>query len=80
MMARAVGTMSRGAAGNTTSNATPSGIQQGTIGGKARAAGASRPGMRNLNVGDELYLWFLIALEVGAMGWLRHHFRRRHGG
>ena len=30
--------------------------------------------------GDALYLWVLIALELGATYWLRHVFRRRHGG
>lgn len=30
--------------------------------------------------GDELYLWALVLLEVGAIAWLRHAFRRHHGG
>jgi hypothetical protein len=33
-----------------------------------------------LRIGDEGYLWLLIALEVGAMAWLRQAFRRNHGG
>lgn len=30
--------------------------------------------------GDALYLWVLVGLEVGAIAWLRHTFRRSHGG
>lgn len=56
----------------------PSGILNGTPGG--RAAGGGRPGRPQLQLGDEIYLWILVLLEVGAMGWLRHNFRRRHGG
>ena len=72
-MARAIfGTHSR------TSNATPSGIPQGTMGGRSASAGA-RPGLK-LNFGDEVYLWILVALEVLAIGLLRQRFRRYHGG
>jgi hypothetical protein len=30
--------------------------------------------------GDEIYLWILVFAEVGAIAWLRHAFRRYHGG
>jgi hypothetical protein len=33
-----------------------------------------------MKIGDEGYLWILIALELGAIAWLRHAFKRRHGG
>lgn len=61
------------------SNATPSGIPQGTMGGPARASGG-RPGTRPVLLGDEVYLWALLLLEVGVMGALRNKFRRHHGG
>lgn len=61
------------------SNPTPSGLPQGTMGGPATAAGA-RPGSRSLLLGEEVYLWILVLLEVATMGYLRRHFRRRHGG
>lgn len=61
-----------------TSNATPSGVQQGTLGGIAPAAGG-RPGMK-LMVGDEVYLWILVVIEVLLMGYLRKLSRRHHGG
>jgi hypothetical protein len=62
------------------SGVTPPGAHtsQGTPGGK-RATGI-RPGRYPLKIGDEVYLWILIALEVGAIAALRHAFRRRHGG
>lgn len=63
---------------SSTSNPNPSGVQQGTLGGRS-AAGGIRPGLK-LNVGDEIYLWILLILELMAMGYLRHHFRRYHGG
>ena len=61
------------------SNPTPSGIRQGTMGGPAPAAGA-RPGARSLMLGDEVYLWALVFMEVGVMCFLRNKFRRHHGG
>jgi len=33
-----------------------------------------------LTFGDEMYLWLLILLEIGAIAFLRNHFRRYHGG
>jgi len=57
------------------SNPTPSGITQGTPGGAT-----SRPGRATLMLGDEMYLWGLVLLEVGAIAFLRNHFRRYHGG
>jgi hypothetical protein len=37
-------------------------------------------GRYQTKLGDEHYLWILVILEVVAIGWLRHAFRRRHGG
>lgn len=66
------------------SNPNPSGISQGTPGGIGFAgigvsAAGRRPGIK-LTLGDEGYLWVLIAIELLAMGFLRRHFRRYHGG
>jgi hypothetical protein len=59
-----------------TSNARPSGIPQGTPGGKAH-----RPGLRQpVAVGEEMYLWILVFIEVGVIAWMRSYFRRYHGG
>lgn len=63
--------------GTRMSNPTPSGVSQGTPGG--RTAGGRRPGMK-LMLGDEMYLWMLLVIELLAMGFLRKHFRRYHGG
>ena len=63
---------------SATSNATPSGVPQGTLGGVKSAAGR-KPGNK-LMVGDEGYLWILLLLELVAMAFLRKHFRRYHGG
>ena len=62
------------------SNTAAVGVTGGTLGGAAghRAAGKS-PGHR-LAVGDEGYLWLLIAIEVILLGILRKQFRRHHGG
>lgn len=62
----------------SSSNATPSGIKQGTLGGLGRAAGG-KPGMKFMG-GDEMYLWLLVIIEVAVIGYLRRHFRRFHGG
>jgi hypothetical protein len=62
---------------SSTSNTRASGIPQGTPGG-IKSAGMG-PG-RRMMVGDEAYLWLLLAIELFTMGWLRHHFRRYHGG
>jgi hypothetical protein len=59
------------------SNPTPSGIPQGTMGG---IAASGRPGRPQIMVGDEMYLWILVLLEVGAQAILRKQFRRYHGG
>jgi len=61
-----------------TSNPNPSGIKQGTLGG--RPAAGARPGARPVLVGDEMYLWLLLALEIGTMAFMRNKFKRHHGG
>jgi len=54
---------------------------QGTLGGPAkRPAAGPRPGRRQWMVGDEMYLWVLVIIEVALMGALRRRFRRHHGG
>jgi len=60
-------------------NLGPTSGAQGTLGGIAQAIG-TRPGGMQIKIGDEGYLWLLIALEVGAIAWLRSAFRRHHGG
>lgn len=61
-----------------TSNPAPSGIHQGTPGGQApQSAGGKKPPMA---VGDEIYLWILVAIEVGIIAYFRQAFRRHHGG
>lgn len=70
----------RGSVGGVSSNTTPSGAPQGTMGGTGRAAAAT-PGGRLLGLVDEVtYLWVLVGLEVGALAYMRKHFRRYHGG
>lgn len=72
----------RSATGGQTSNVTPSGAPQGTMGGSQRAAaGVATPGGKLLGLVDEVtYLWVLVGLEVGALVYMRKHFRRFHGG
>lgn len=60
------------------SASAPSPGAQGMLGG-IKAVG-SRPGTRSFAFGDEAYLWVLVLLEVGAIGWLRNTFSRHHGG
>ena len=69
-----------------------SGIGLGMIGGLGTAgAGGSqtsvrsgtpriygRPGLRGAQVHH--YLWALVAIEMLTLIWLRHAFRRYHGG
>ena len=65
-----------GGVGPTAGNAATA--TQGTLGGKARVG--VRPGGIPLQIGDEGYLWVLVALEVLAITWGRRYFRRFHGG
>lgn len=51
----------------------------GTMGGRAQTA-SGRPGMRSVALGDEVYLWILVIIEVLLMGALRRNFRKHHGG
>ncbi len=43
---------------------------------------ARKPGLKNGNMmlGQEVYLWILVAIEVALMGGFRRYFRRHHGG
>lgn len=52
---------------------------QGTTGGPSPAVGP-RPGKRYMVLGDEVYLWILVAAEVGLIAFLRSAFSRYHGG
>ena len=36
--------------------------------------------MPNVKTPEILWLWVLIFLEMGGIGWLRHYFRRDHAG
>lgn len=51
----------------------------GMLGGVKQAVG-SAPGRKPLMLGDEMYLWILVLLEVGAITWARSAFSRYHGG
>lgn len=63
------------------SNTTPSGAPQGTMGGVGtRTSVGSRPGKRPINIGDEMYLWILVLIEVLLIAWGRKASRRHHGG
>lgn len=64
---------------NTASRAAPGPGVQGTMGGPKQAVG-SRPGRRNIVWGDEVYLWILVAVEVGLIAHFRNMFSRYHGG
>jgi hypothetical protein len=44
------------------------------------AASSLRPGRMQLRLGEEAYLWLLVGVEVLTLAWLRHAFRRSHGG
>lgn len=62
-----------------TSNPRPTRMMGGTPGGvRAQQAGSTQP--KGLKLGDEVYVWILVALEIGAIAWLRQAFRRHHGG
>lgn len=54
----------------------PPGVQQ--VQGAPQTAGP-RPGKR-IVVGDEVYLWILVAIELIAIFWARSAFSRYHGG
>lgn len=41
---------------------------------------ASYTGRASRIVGDEMYLWLLLAIELILTGWLRIKFRSAHGG
>lgn len=51
----------------------------GMLGGVKQAVG-SAPGRKPLMLGDEMYLWILVLLEVGAVFWGRSALSRYHGG
>lgn len=61
------------------SNTNQSGVAQGTMGGPAMAS-SGKPGRGSLMLGDEMYLWALVGIEVIMTVVLRNHFRRYHGG
>ena len=55
---------------------------------QAKGPGTATPGaapsvassVRQIQLGDEKYLWILVGLEVAATAWLRNRSRGRHGG
>ena len=61
-------------------NTRQSGVPQGSPGGQTRAAAAKQVRAAATVSGPTMYLWILVAIEVALMGWLRHSFRRYHGG
>lgn len=65
---------------NQSSNPAPSGIPNGTPGGRSGKSGVGQRVRNGLQMGDEVYLWILLFIEVAAMAFLRKHFRRYHGG
>lgn len=71
-------TSMRATSGNAGRSAPGPGVQ-GTMGGPAPAVGA-RIGSRTVKLGDEVYLWILVGVEVAAISWLRSAFSRYHGG
>lgn len=62
----------------TSSRSAPGPGTQGTMGGVS--AIGPRPGKSMTILGDEVYLWILVVLEVGAIMFLRSAFSRYHGG
>lgn len=64
--------------GGTRSGSSATGAQ-GTLGGIRQAVG-SKPGRTPMAFGDEVYLWILVFLEVGAIAYFRSMFSRYHGG
>jgi hypothetical protein len=48
---------------------------QGTPGGKAR-----RVSRNQMQLGQPIYLWILVVIEVALLGGFRKLFRRVHGG
>lgn len=63
----------------TVSRSAPSANTQGSLGGAATPTG-SRPGRRQIALDDGMYMWILVAIEVGAIAFLRSTFSRYHGG
>jgi hypothetical protein len=73
-----------------------SGIGLGMIGGGVAPIGVGGPGAASQRTGTSRiygstnwrgtgaqvhhYLWVLVALELAMLVWLRHAFRRYHGG
>jgi hypothetical protein len=72
-----------------------SGIGLGMIGGGVSPLGVGGPGTTTARTGTNRiygktawrnggqvhhYLWVLVALELAMLLWLRHAFRRYHGG
>jgi hypothetical protein len=59
------------------------GVTVGAAGGTATVAPAPsgrRGGRGRVPVGEERYLWLLVACELAAIAALRHTFRGAHGG
>ena len=51
-----------------------------TSAGPAATTGAATRPLRSYGLGDEKYLWLLVASEVAALFLLRAAFKRHHGG
>jgi len=61
-------------------NTRQSGVPQGTPGGQTKMAASRVMGGKLSSSSPVFYLWLLVGIEVVLMGWLRHSFRRYHGG
>lgn len=78
------GSISRSVRRATKPATTPSDVQstgpQGTTGGTAsprRKPGAAR---QSLKMGQHVYLWILVGVELTLTGAFRKYFRKFHGG
>jgi hypothetical protein len=67
----------RSVKGRATSAASPG--AQGTLGGVPHTAGPP-PGRVPAVLGEEVYLWILVVLEVGVIAYFRTALSRYHGG
>lgn len=71
--------MARAFAGRMPSASNPAPSRAANAGSPGGPA-TGRPGRHQLMLGDEMYLWMLVIIEVLLTGILRKKFRRYHGG
>lgn len=77
------GTVSRSVRRATQPATPPSDVQttgpQGTTGGRA-APIRKQAARQQLRMGQHIYLWILVAIELVITGIARRYFRQFHGG